>query len=162
MIFVVLASNSPYSCYPGAGESGTSLAQLEDYCGRKECEKKCNSELLCKGFDFLRTNAKCSCRLFPENTPRKIDDGSNPRQYCEKKRALEKGNVVLYSQISIDFCSLYNSLKISWLIFLFQTTHKNVMDQTDAGKIISVLVSNTIEYFATALTKDANGIQMIA
>ena len=101
MILFFLVLESSYTCYPGAGESGTSIATLE-VCGKKECEKKCNAELLCKGFDFLRTNAKCSCRLFPENTPRKIDDTSNPRQYCEKKKELEKGKAVVYSQISIE------------------------------------------------------------
>ena len=134
MIFVVLASNSPYSCYPGAGESGTSLAQLEDYCGRKECEKKCNSELLCKGFDFLRTNAKCSCRLFPENTPRKIDDGSNPRQYCEKKRALEKGNVVLYSQNSIDYAHYIIHSKYHGSFFCFRQLTKMLWTKPMRGK----------------------------
>lgn len=89
--FVVLESNSPYTCYPGAGQSGTSIATL-DVCGKKECKKNCDNEILCQGFDYVTTGAKCSCRLFPENKPRKGDGGTHLRQYC-KKKILERGKV---------------------------------------------------------------------
>ena len=92
---MILETNSPYTCYPGMGESGTSIATL-DVCGKKECKKKCDAEISCQGFDYRTIGPVCSCRLFPENTPRKGDGGTYQRQYC-KKKIQERGKVFLVS-----------------------------------------------------------------
>ena len=91
-LFIV---DSPYRCNEGQGESGKVLEKFQ-FCERAACEKKCNDDIRCEGFDY--TENTCSCRLFPIYSTPRTGGGTDNRIYCEKM--MKENSMNLYDIVS--------------------------------------------------------------
>ena len=89
IFFRTLASNAPYLCDRGQGESNKAIKSIEA-CHMVACENECTKDSRCKGFDYTsNVCTKDTCRLYPTNTPRITtpdtdQGGAGQRSYCTK------------------------------------------------------------------------------